>query len=326
MAVVSTEQLKKLIETSSLLLPEEREEWLRTVEFMNDKQVQDLYSILAPENRRLVQSLPAEQNPVPAVPLEKTNKEVAGPGTPLQSFLDKTLRQTSRGNEPVLPVKKEPVSTQPLLNKKPEQARPPTMNAAGKAWQQKVALQVKEKELPPGPRGLLLSKAVTPLPPRSQPETKRVLESVPEKKNAAASGVSMSAFLDATAPPTKSVVSQADSAPEVALEPEGLEPSVVTKINSVEDVQKIGIMTLERMGVEALVEQLNRLTREHGYFPVLLELEKSPLYEAYIVTGKKMLASQDQAPGQPKEPDTLTRFLSKEEFESVVDLLQAIKA
>jgi len=87
-------------------------------------------------------------------------------------------------------------------------------------------------------------------------------------------------------------------------------------INSPVDLALLGNQVLRDTPLDTLVKIIKILTAKYGYFEVIFNLEKSPVFKNYIDSGLKLLAGQSDFGG-----DNLT----KEEFEEFADLLAKIQ-
>ncbi|MDQ3018947.1 MAG: hypothetical protein M3Q64_03690, partial [bacterium] len=87
-------------------------------------------------------------------------------------------------------------------------------------------------------------------------------------------------------------------------------------LSSVEQLQKLDVGTFRELKQETLLIIIHDLVQKSGYFSVLQHIEASPLYKAYIESGKNKLA------GKITQNKSL---LTQEEFERVVDILRDIR-
>ncbi len=97
--------------------------------------------------------------------------------------------------------------------------------------------------------------------------------------------------------------------------------------------EPINITTLDQVGklqtkdlLKDITPPLKSLSGILGYHRLALTLEKSPLFQSYINTGLAVLGGKyDLKSGEYREK-TMERYLTKDEFERVVDVLRAIKS
>ncbi len=124
------------------------------------------------------------------------------------------------------------------------------------------------------------------------------------------------------APPPRPPVPQAPgSLPSAAPD-----SNAALNLNNLADLAKLEAKHLRSYGVASLITKLKNMVISQGYFDVLFAFEQSLLYKLYLETGKNMLGGQDveQRPGT-EQKILAKNLLSKEEFESVTDLLRKIQ-
>lgn len=90
------------------------------------------------------------------------------------------------------------------------------------------------------------------------------------------------------------------------------------QIQSLEDVNQVSVESLRAWGEEGLFAALKNMVVEFGWPTVRMEFEQSPLFVAYVDTGRHSLGDNV---GDGKE-----KLLERREFESVADLLQRLAA
>ncbi len=83
-------------------------------------------------------------------------------------------------------------------------------------------------------------------------------------------------------------------------------------IQTIAELQQVAPETLREFDLQSVVNAILGATQHYGYFRVLQILESSPLYKAYIDSGKAMLN---------KEKSSLTQS----EFEFITDLLRHMR-
>lgn len=87
------------------------------------------------------------------------------------------------------------------------------------------------------------------------------------------------------------------------------------EIKSIENVAGISVESLRAWGEEGLFSALKPIVQEYSWALTRLEFEQSPLFRAYVDTGRQSLGG-----GQSENADLLDRH----EFEAVADLLQRL--
>ena len=90
----------------------------------------------------------------------------------------------------------------------------------------------------------------------------------------------------------------------------------VTSLQAVEDLAALSINDIRAQQQQTLLLSISALVNQFGYFTARQHLEMSPLYKAYLETGKQRLS--DSNLGVPSA-------LTHEEFELVSDILQSIR-
>ncbi len=371
-------KITQLVKESSLLNPQEREEWLTLMGLMNDKQLLELEKILD-SNRQAPIAKPAPLVPplgslIPAKTPIVPEKKVPAPNfaAPNLSHIVNLPKVGAVFPHPVAAIAKPA----PKLAEKPASAKP---LSAGNGFWSKVKDVLAEKELPPGhkepteeleligPRPQKLPAPlppkkpgaeptkifaqnvyISPLPPqnpaphkdlilpsRGQVElsAKKVLEpkaQTPEQidklfvaglKN---TKVLMDAKLEAERkrlapilPPVLAPKTPAGQLPKIST------PSSqpVFSLTKVEDVEQLKGGTVNSQEASKLGDQLRDLVRMYGYHKVVFSLEKSPAYKSYINTGLAALSGKyDFGPN-----GSGGKYMSREEFESFVDVLRKMK-
>ena len=101
------------------------------------------------------------------------------------------------------------------------------------------------------------------------------------------------------------------------------EPSVFLRLLKVEDAAKLKAEDISAGGVQKLSEQLRGLIQANGFHKVTLALEKSPAYVSYIGTGTAVLSGKYDF-SQPLSG--AGKYMSREQFESFVDVLRKMKS
>lgn len=89
---------------------------------------------------------------------------------------------------------------------------------------------------------------------------------------------------------------------------------------TLEDLNSFDYRLLDNGNSDELAKKIKSLINEFGYFQVIFNLEKSPVYKIYLATGLKLLSEQltfEELAEQPRsEP-----YLERQEFEKFTDLL-----
>lgn len=317
--------IKQLIESSTVLSEVERKEWLDLLPFMNDKQQSELLLILQPPVSDTpptappasapvsssVQSVPPV-SPAPVTPASSaaavpsttveplssvSGANVSAPATTVSAFLNKNFAsELHRGSIPG--------SFQPESITQPSQSPPsPSFKTSDTA-------SVKSSNPTQANSTSVLSPTAS-FPP---------FGTVKQQKNEA----STAPFVP---PPTQKprdlLVSAMPTAGGEDL-PEQHEP--VINVQSLEAVRMLNVATLRGRGVMNIETELKTLCEKFGYFSVQFAFEQSPLYQAYIAVGARILKDHQTfeevqaalaAAGRP--------YLAKPEFEEFSDLLRRLK-
>ncbi len=98
---------------------------------------------------------------------------------------------------------------------------------------------------------------------------------------------------------------------------------VALDLDTLDQLSEFNIAQFEGGSLEDLVVKIKKLVKMFGYHNVVFNLEKSPLFKAYINTGMQLLNERADKVGQAVIKDN---FLNKREFEKFVDLLRQIQA
>jgi hypothetical protein len=306
-----------LISRSALLSASEKQQWLEMLGLMNDKQMIDLIAILQP---------PKTVARTPVLPVGSS--ELAG----------QTPRLPHITNLP-LGIGLQP-SARPVL------AAKPTRSISGLVLP-KLKEIFAEKELPPPKPQPALADHTEGEPTPIQPPSPQIgnlgLRYVPPQPPAA-----QPSFSPATEPaPATPPLPPAASAP---VPPKGPEPTAAgraeavsvaprsdqapapprffreVKVDSLQDVANLSLNAFRATGVERLAKELTKLVKKHGYFEVLVNLEQSQLYKKYLDIGQASLTNNlTFAQLLAVQTPRLEVQMTKEEFESVADLLQRLQ-
>jgi hypothetical protein len=174
---------------------------------------------------------------------------------------------------------RQPVPAQPSA------AKPAGSSISFGQWQDHVKQTLTEKELP--------AAKVLPTATVSRPTV--AAQPIPRTTIAAKPAANLTALATTKPQPQKPrpVAGQA----------------VVPK--TLEQLQTMSLESLEKFEFQELVTQMQQLVQQHGYFEVLLRLEQSPLFAAYVAAGSEALKTNTQLKG--------------EDFKLVSDLLRAIQ-
>ncbi len=90
--------------------------------------------------------------------------------------------------------------------------------------------------------------------------------------------------------------------------------------------KELALMKLESFAdssLENFVKAIKHLIGKYGYYEVIFNIEKSPLYQAYVATGVELM-SQQQTFETFSPEQTMNKFLDRESFEKFTDLLRMI--
>lgn len=315
---VNVEKLTALIHESKLLSAAEKQEWLRLVGFMNDKQLLDLYHILVPNGGPGVATQsgqvavsaaklpkPDEKQSQPqttaAKAEQKSDTPPASQGVSLTDFLKRVSDKPKPQVKPVVPV------AQPLNKQSQGYLR----------WKKTVDLAMTEKELPDHVEKPAV-RATQPDPP--PPPEKKIVPDVPTVTQLKKPSLEQPPEPES---PSVEVLSPEPVVPAERDIPQEEFDAGPETISVLSDVSLIGIGTFRFMGGSELEARLVSLAKRHGYFEVLFAIEQSPLYEAYVATGKKLIGEQKNFE-QAVEDDLLGNLLTRAEFESVADMLRRL--
>ena len=101
-------------------------------------------------------------------------------------------------------------------------------------------------------------------------------------------------------------------------------PKKQSELRTLEDLAGLTMEQLKNSDINALAQKIRPLAQKFGYFDVVFNLEKSPIFKAYITTGQKLLTDQVdftelQMKSRPGE------YLGRTEFEKFADLLMKIQ-
>ncbi len=172
----------------------------------------------------------------------------------------------------------------------PVVAKHPQLKKISLPWAEQLKQRVEEKELPA---------------PTSESKPKQII--APETV--------------ATIEPARVAIPPAVAAPSIPVPPIAVKRVSIPVVETLTDVGGLTVNAVRTISIDNLLNRLQQLVKLEGYFNVLSFLEDSPLYKAYILTGKKILANQLKFE-TANEDHTL---LSKEEFENVTDILRQIQ-
>jgi hypothetical protein len=306
------EQLEELIHSSAVLTAEEKSDWLLTLPVMNSKQRMDLALILKAKPKPAPS--PTKSSPYPVKPLEPVSAVnqkppvISSQTAPALGHIA-NLPNFLRPVEPTKPV--APLSVSP----KNQHIQTPAFLPQD-PWAKKLHETVMEKELPaPVP-------AVKILPEALEARLSPVIEVVKQPQNTAGplprdheDFWSQLAKKEPSSPePPKAVLGTASTS---AL---GVLPLTM---DSVDDVERIGVLHVRTLSRELLIQKLQELVRKHGYITVSEAFEKSPLYKEYILLGQEALQKNvgyEQLLSSKKDGSQIA--LRKDEFEAVTDILR----
>lgn len=313
--------IKQLVESSAVLSEAERKEWLDLLPFMNDKQQSELLLILQPpvtgDAGAIISASSSPVQPALSVPsTPPVSASVIGqsmnavppdaPGanlppasaTTVSAFLNKNFAsELHRGSMPgsfKTESIAQPSQTQSLSS--------PTLPETTPAAQVKFADPVRATSAPASPAASLPSFGT--IKEQKKTSTSPAVPPLAQKQDG----------------PLGSVLPTAAGVDA----PEQREP--VINVQSLEAVRMLNVATLRGKGVMNLETELKGLCEKFGYFSVQFAFEQSPLYQAYIAVGARILKDHQTfeevqaalaAAGRP--------YLAKPEFEEFSDLLRRLK-
>lgn len=285
------EKLKNLINSSSILTPGEKAEWVILVDVMNDKQAGDLEKILA---SGITETKAPAMNPNPATA-----------GMPqLSHIMNLPAASVSRPAPPLVP-------------------QPDPKKAA--AFAARLKNIVSEKELPEGERENALPAPEKPKP--VQPVKPQPVKAPAADKFSAGLNfqqASPSAMQD-NLKTIKEHINRAE--PSAAAAPAAAKSHPLRKIK-LEDLGDLTLLTpqiLSGTDLSHLADNIREVMKKYSYHDALFNLEKSELYKIYLATGLKMLQEQINFEELATRPRS-EAYLDREEFEKFADLLREIQS
>lgn len=298
------DKLKRMITTSLMLSDQEKQEWLDMLIVMNDKQASELETILGSpqEGKPVVSAIPSKPTmpnpPTQTMPLTR----------PPLSHISNLPAGMSGGQTP-RPIPEAPSSMpkpSPVLGTKPNLVqvpkyplpRPTFRKPTLKQWEVKLKQIVEEKELP-------------------KPAEEKALP-----QHAGVSGISTKKLANAELDKVAPINPDKKLSPALSVPPKPVQKEELVKVVEVKDVALLNLTTMRSMGVEKLVEALKQVVKNTNYYEVLFYLEKSPLYQRYLDTGREALSTAVSTFPELKEGKPL---LNKAEFEQFSDLLKSIQ-
>jgi hypothetical protein len=291
------ERLKRMINASSMLTGKEKEEWLDLLIVMNDKQVSELEAILNTPSSQPAASAPNPATALPARPIPPAPPAPAPTSAPVPPKNDMPTPRppvapplthisnlpSGIAQMPSAPRPNRPASSLNYPPPRPQAVRTDSL----KQWENKLKRSLEEKELPKPPEEKSLSAAPQaapkPVPPVSRPMP----------------------------PPRQPAIER----------PVPAESALPVQITEPKDVSQLTVGNMKSMS-GSLAETLKQMVARSNYFEVLFYLEKSPLYQAYLETGREALSDSSSAFPSGKEGKN---FLTKGEFEAFSDLLKSIQ-
>lgn len=260
---VKIQRLTQLVETSNILNPQEKAEWLALMQLMNDKQLSELEEILTPAT--------------PTTVSVSSTDQAQGMSTPSLSHISNLPSQMVDPR-----IKARPVD----IFHSPQPAKPTAKTSAPSP-----------SVLDPRPESLGQAQSSTIPTAQTMAKSEYVVSS-PSKPFPTVSP-------ESTVNPKSVVLPSHERAKTV--------PAI--QLHSLEEASKLTSAVLHEQTRESFYKAIIGLAEQYGYFKVLSNFEKSPLYKDYIVYGRVLLDG-GRADNLP---------LSQEEFEFVADLLSALK-
>lgn len=353
------QHLTQLIKTSPILNAQEREEWLMLLELMNDKQVGELERILAPAPAVVPKPAPARPVAPASLPMKHiVNMPKAAPTAPTaQAKPDKTFSKFAEHLNQILaekdlpvgekapldlpkgeakvsaPVAPKPVPPQPQPQQQPKSSiydimpvvveqpiylkktLPPKMASASSEDSDSF---VQSPEVSGKIINKILDSEKRTLPTVNEPEPAMAdltdIESLKIKpKGTPGLQNNSQLFQSAVMRPATS------ASAEVASQPAELSPEI--KLEEPADAAELTLSGWRQENPLAFINRLKKIVAKRGYYEVIFNLQKSPLYSAYIDSGLKSLAA---AAGQNFEA-LGENYMSKKQFEDFTDLLRELQ-
>lgn len=328
------DKLIRLIQDSSILSPRERAEWSALLELMNDKQINELEKILldAENQDQAVRPAPVVPKALPAKPPQAVTPESLlknlQPAKPIRPLEDvKRASQPTRIRDilaekelppghpnpmqelelpnpadrnkpevlpsPAPPIAKPAMPTSPIA--KPRAGLEPSLDLSS-------LLAKKLSSQPPVPGRVL------PKPPVPKVPIKPVVSSQVQRE-----GKNVGVMLDKVRglEGAGKVFEPAQPAQHL------IRPRFYEKPNIV-SLQSLVQLTLDNFTANKaieLLEPIKQLIRQYGYYETRSYLEQSPLYQAYVDTGAKVLG------GQADFVQEWEGLMNQPDFEMFADLL-----
>lgn len=304
--MVTSVQIKQLIENSTVLSAAERKEWLDLLPFMNDKQQSELLLILQTNG---------EQAPTPAAPIPVT--ESLHSATTVSAMAPPASHEVAAER----PLQPEATTVSAFLNKN---FASELHRGSMPSFVQSTAIHAVPNSAESLSSGSGLPKVESavqaPEPKLQQPAIPTAsLHNAPVERAVSAQSIS-----------STSVGSKAGGLPvsaaahAVELFPEAQEP--VISARSLESVRMLNVTTLRAKGVMNIETELKVLCEKFGYFSVQFAFEQSPLYQAYVAVGARILKDhQTFEEVQAALASAGRPYLAKPEFEEFSDLLRRLK-
>ncbi len=108
------------------------------------------------------------------------------------------------------------------------------------------------------------------------------------------------------------------------LKPEVKENNEIKQLTH-QSLKDLAALTPEKFGEKNnnLVLSIRQLIKELGYYEVIFNLEKSPLFQTYIQTGLNILGGKANFENPGQSPDK--HYLSRAQFEQFIDFLKQIQ-
>lgn len=372
-----TEKIKLLVQTSAILSPSEKAEWLALLELMNDRQLMELEKILQSGSRNQALSQPVRP-PVsaglkPVSPAAQTPKLSHILNLPKIGQSDNRTIGQSQAAKPNLQLQKDLVNRLQAMQE-PQSGFGPSISvgtfrpsAAVGTFGQKLKAMFAEKELSapplrsgpsarkpelspgkpaaplelpePPPEESALHAFNLPVPkPKPKPQffppagPKSALVNIgpapvkaktPESRSGFAPGINFpKASEQAKRENLAAIREHILERPKAEKPAEPAKPAPAKEglaSLTLADLALLDIKVMRENDYNSLFKKIKDFTGLYGYHETLFNLEKSPLYQAYIKSGSQALA---QASGfEHLGPGCLTR----QQFEKFVDLLRQIQ-
>ena len=343
MEPVEFKNIRSLVQSTPLLGPSERGEWMALLESMTDGQLLELKRLLEPSGTAQaapkgtapgaflshIVNLPSSDpgKPQPAVSAAAPKPVMPVPSARPISFA-RDLEEALAEKE--LPPPKAPTTFKPDISvvKQQLQAEPPAAPPPHAKVVFPEILPTPPKPVPQAPPASgpvkissqkVLEETGTTVPPATEPfraglkDTQVFVQAQREKQRQQEQQSEQLSERVANARPDLSVLSAANP--------------LSFKIKGANDVSGLSPRIWKSENHDSLLHALFSAIEDYGYHPVIIALEKSALYQSYINTGIQILQDGSSFEElQEKEGSLDETYLTRREFEEFTDLLRKIQA